>query len=528
MNRSGNTTATGHKGLAAGLVHRNDRRVAHEAAEVGHLAHALAFHRDYTHGGGLLVDHANGGLVGDDAGDGGCGGVARNGNHVKADGAYAGHSLELFDLQAAVVGRVDHVLVFGDRNERAGQAAHIGGRHDAALLHLVVEHGERGGGAWGAHLFEADLLQHFADGVAHGGGRGEREVDDAEWHSESAGGLLGHQLADARDLERGALDGFAQEFEVFALGLVERAGDHAGAGNADVDDRVTFGHAVEAACHERVVVRGVAERHELHATVGIIVCGGVRDVLDDVAEQFDGVHVDAGFGGAHVHGGANDVGFGQGLRQGADEHFLSRGHGLGHERGVAANQVDADLLGRAVERVRDLDEILGALAGACADQGNRGDSDALVDDRDAEIAFDGLAGGHEVLGVHGDLVVDVLADLVDAVGCAIQQADAHGDGAHVELLLLDHLVGLVDLHDIQHGFSLRLVRFVASITCVTYVCRGSDAVHLGEDLFALAADAHADLLAELVEIVDDCAEFLVRVGIIHNHHHVEEAVDDGL
>ena len=37
-----------------------------------------------------------------------------------------------------------------------------------------------------------------------------------------------------------------------------------------------------------------------------------------------------------------------------------------------------------------------------------------------------------------------------------------------------------------------------------------------------------DLLAELVEIVDDCAEFLVRVGIIHNHHHVEEAVDDGL
>ena len=55
---------------------------------------------------------------------------------------------------------------------------------------------------------------------------------------------------------------------------------------------------MEAACHERVVVRGVAERHELHATVGIIVCGGVRDVLDDVAEQFDGVHVDAGFGGA--------------------------------------------------------------------------------------------------------------------------------------------------------------------------------------------------------------------------------------
>ncbi len=34
--------------------------------------------------------------------------------------------------------------------------------------------------------------------------------------------------------------------------------------------------------------------------------------------------------------------------------------------------------------------------------------------------------------------------------------------------------------------------------------------------------------AELVEIVHDLAEFLVGVGIIHNHHHVEETVDDGL
>ena len=139
-----------------------------------------------------------------------------------------------------------------------------------------------------------------------------------------------------------------------------------------------------------------------------------------------------------------------------------------------------------------------------------------------------IIGGAVAIKFGGDFVVDVVADFVDAVGRAVQQADAHGDGAHVELLLLDHLVGLVDLHDIQHGFSLRLVRFVASITCVTHVCRGSDAVHLGKDLLALAADAHANLFAEFVEIVHDLAEFLVGVGIIHNHHHVEETVDDGL
>ena len=551
MNRSGNTTATGHKGLAAGLVDRHDGRVAHQAAEVRHLAHALARHGDHTHGGGLLIHHADGGFVGDQAGDGGSSGIARNGDHVKTHRAYAGHGLKLLEGQATGGGSVNHVLVFGDRNERAGQAAHIGGRHDAALLHLIVEHGERGGGAWGAHLFEADLLQHFADGVAHGGGRGEREVDDAEWHSESAGGLLGHQLADARDLERGALDGFAQEFEVFALGFVQRAGNHAGAGNADVDDRVAFGHAVEAACHERVVVRGVAECHELHATVGIIVCGGVRDVLDDVAEQFDGVHVDAGFGGAHVHGGAYDVGFGQGLRQGADEHLLGRGHGLGYECGVAADQVDADLLGRAVECVCDLDKILGALAGACAHQRDRSDGDTLIDDRDAVVAFDGLAGGNEVLGIGSDLAVDVVAGLVDIVRGAVEQRDAHGDGADVELLLLDHLIGLVDLHDVQHG--LFLTGYLKTSLAVTLI-RGirmapsvesppgfppprvrrpaervaSNTVHLGEDFLTLAADAHADVVAEVLKVADHRAEVLVRVGVVDNHHHVEVTVDDGL
>ena len=156
MDRRRNAAATGHEGLAAGLVHRNDRRVAHEAAEVGHLPYAFAFNRNHTHGRGFLVDHADRSLVGDDAGNGGGGGISRNGDHVKADGAYAGHGFELFDLQAAVGCRVDHVLVFGDGDERAGKSADVGGRHDAALLHLIVQHGERCGGARCANLFEAE------------------------------------------------------------------------------------------------------------------------------------------------------------------------------------------------------------------------------------------------------------------------------------------------------------------------------------------------------------------------------------
>ena len=551
VNRRRDSAATGHEGLAAGLVDRHDGRVAHQAAEVRHFTNALARHRDHTHGGGLLVDHADGGFVGDQAGDGGSRGIARNGDHVKTHRAYAGHGLKLLEGQATGGGSVNHVLVFGDRDERTGQTAHVGGRHDAALLDLVVEHGQGRSGAGSANLFEAYLLKHFAHRVAHGRGRSEGKVDDAERHAKTAGSLLSHKLAHARDLERGALDGLAQELEVLAFGRIECAGDHTGAGDTNVDDRVAFGNAVEATGHERVVVRHVAERHELDAAVRVVVGGALGDVLDDVAEQFDRVHVDAGLGGTDVHGRADDVGLGKGLRQGADEQLLGRGHGLGDECGVAADQVDADFLGCLVKRVGDLDEVLARLAAAGADQRDRGDGDALVDDRDAVVAFDGLAGGNEVLGIGSDLAVDVVAGLVDIVRGAVEQRDAHGDGADVELLLLDHLIGLVDLHDVQHG--LFLTGYLKTSLAVTLI-RGirmapsaesppgfppprvrrpaervaSNTVHLGEDFLTLAADAHADVVAEVLKVADHRAEVLVRVGVVDNHHHVEVTVDDGL
>lgn len=74
------------------------------------------------------------------------------------------------------------------------------------------------------NLFEADLLKHFAHRVAHGRGRSEGKVDDAERHAKTAGSLLSHKLTHARDLERGALDGLAQELEVLAFGRIRVRG----------------------------------------------------------------------------------------------------------------------------------------------------------------------------------------------------------------------------------------------------------------------------------------------------------------
>ncbi len=102
-------------------------------------------------------------------------------------------------------------------------------------------------------------------------------------------------------------DGFAQELEVLALGRIECAVHHTRAGNAHVDNRVALGHAVETAGHKRVVVRHVAEGHELDAAVGVVVGGTLGNVFDDMAEQFHRVHVDAGFRGADVHGRAGST-----------------------------------------------------------------------------------------------------------------------------------------------------------------------------------------------------------------------------
>ena len=138
---------------------------------------------------------------------------------------------------------------------------------------LVVEHGERRGGA-GSATCSRPIFSALRRRSRPRRGRGEREVDDAEWNAEAAGMLPGPSWPTRGDLERGALDGFAQEPKSLPLAASMR-GDHAGAGDADVDDRVALGHAVEAAGHE-IVVRGVAEGHELHAAVGIVVGGGAR------------------------------------------------------------------------------------------------------------------------------------------------------------------------------------------------------------------------------------------------------------
>ena len=165
---------------------------AQQAAELHRVPHLFAGGGDEADGGGLGVDHADGGLVGDDGGEGGGGGVAGDGDHVQTHRAHAGHGLQLVQGEGPGAGSGDHALVLADGDEGAGQAAHVGGGHDAPFLHRVVEQGQGGGGAVGAAGLQAHLLQDAGHAVADGGGGGQGEIHDAKGHAQPAAGLLGY------------------------------------------------------------------------------------------------------------------------------------------------------------------------------------------------------------------------------------------------------------------------------------------------------------------------------------------------
>ena len=312
LHRGGDAAAAVDHDRGAEPADGHDGRVAQQAAEVQHVAGLVADGGDDAHGGGLAVHHADGGLVRDQAADDLGGGIARDDDHVDADGADRGHCLELFQRQAAAVGGVDHAVILRHGDERAGQAADVVGRHDAALLDRVVQQGQAGRRAAAAAALKAHLLQNVRNTVANRGRRGQRQVNDARGHAEALTGEVRYQLAQAGDLECRALDQLGHLVHRGVLRQLGQRGAHrTGAGDADVDLTVRLARAVERARHERVVLGRVAEHDELCVAHAHVVLRQLGGLAHDLAHQLDGVHVDARFRRADIDAGADNIGLGQ-------------------------------------------------------------------------------------------------------------------------------------------------------------------------------------------------------------------------
>ena len=116
--------------------------------------------------------------------------------------------------------------------------------------------------------------------------------------------------------------------------------------------------------------------------------------------------------------------------------------------GIPADQIDADRFRRFVHGLREFDR---ALAACRADDGDRRDGNALVDDRYAVFALNILAGFDEIFGAARDFLIYLGARLIDVCTNAVQKGDAHGDGADVQIFILDHPDGFQNIVHIDHA-----------------------------------------------------------------------------
>ena len=83
-------------------------------------------------------------------------------------------------------------------------------------------------------------------------------------------------------------------------------------------------------------------------------------------------------------------------------------------------------------------------AAGTAHQGDGGDTDAFVDNGDAKLLGNVFARLDEVASKGRNLLVYLLTRDRQVLVGTIEQTDAHRDGADIEILLLNHLVGLYD------------------------------------------------------------------------------------
>ena len=456
MDGRGNASAEIDEGGGVAGVHGNDLGLTEQTAEDGGFAHALAGNGNDAHGGGLGVDHADGHFVGNEAGNGGRRSVAGNGDHVEAHGADAGHGFELLHGEGSAVGSSFDARVFGNGNECAGETAHMGGSEHTALLYGVVEHGEHGGGAGSTDGGEAHALEYFTHGVAHGRRGGEGEVGHAEGNVHASSHFLADEFTYAGYLVGRGLDDFGHvaERKIFMgfLGSVDGLFHHAGTGDAHVDDHVGLADAEIGAGHEGHVLRNVGEHHELGAAYAVAIFGGVGHLDDLAAHESHGVHVDAGLGGSHVDGGTDAVGGGERFGQGVDERAVTGGHALFDQGAETSEKVDARLLGGFVKHLAGAHHLVGVEA--CADDGHGTDADALVHHGNAVSCAHFVAVFHQVGGIFGYFGAYLVGEHVEVVADAVEEADAEGDGANIEMFVAEHVDSAEHFAFSKHGADL--------------------------------------------------------------------------
>ena len=126
MDRSRNSSPSVYEICAGRLVDIHYGRRSEKTAEGDLLTDAFSRNRDNPYGSCFIVKRSESHLISYYAGNRLGGRITRDRDHIKSDGADAGHRLKLLEPQSARLRGGDHPFVFRDRYECTGKTSDIG------------------------------------------------------------------------------------------------------------------------------------------------------------------------------------------------------------------------------------------------------------------------------------------------------------------------------------------------------------------------------------------------------------------
>ena len=262
------------------------------------------------------------------------------------------------------------------------------------------------------------------------------------------------ELAKTRDHECRILDRFGHDFEGGALHILERTLHDARAGDADMDRGISLRHTVKSAGHEGIIFDRITEFDELRASIGVLVLRELCRFLYDLAHALHRIHIDASLGRTDSDRAADALRRSECLRNGVDELLVRSTHAAIDECGEAAQDVDADSVSCALQCLCDR-HIAGSRKPA-RHQRDRRHRDAAVDDRHTVFSGNVMGDLGEMLCLPADGIVDLVAKGLLIIRYAGKERDPHGNGTHIELVLVKHALRCQNVFYIKHGVSFQM------------------------------------------------------------------------
>ncbi|MPN36619.1 hypothetical protein SDC9_184129 [bioreactor metagenome] len=110
-----------------------------------------------------------------------------------------------------------------------------------------------------------------------------------------------------------------------------------------------------------------------------------------------------------------------------------------HQRGISADEIYAAGFGRPVHGQGKGHVVL--RVGGSGHHRHGRDGNPLVNDGNAKFPLNVLPGFHQLFRGFRDLIINLLAGPHRVGIAAVQKRNAHGDGADVQMLLIDHFNG---------------------------------------------------------------------------------------